>query len=468
MADADIELPSEILTVILKELLPQDLTSCSRTCWVWNTITNPFLYEAVYICSEDRYQLFVRSITPCRNHDVRCVCKPCNRRQQLGQLVKAVDIDIDYGTTYEEIFDDFTVTLLLELASATPNVHTAKIYMPILAENLTNSGHYFDWSTLAARWTKLTSLTLRNPTYWPLVQGELTNFSDILSRIQHLETTCENGLHLMLPFLPAKPCLQSLIANAFGSMDYEALKEICQTCRNTLHTLIMVNDTGVDLDDINMGSNLLKTVGINHWEGEEPHITNFGDNLEHLEYRGNGGDGYHSIIQAIKKTNKLKTLSLVVRYVTLKVIPLILENNKNTLHTFYFRGSDELGIASLISRLLANKVQLCNVTTLFFELSTLNNFDVHSLAEIFPNVEFLGLTKDSSKRFSSLYPVTSKWITTDDLSHFQHLKAIPLITYLEVIDPKAVIHEKCTIPFDTFWVSPSKTTSAFCKICCRH
>ena len=164
----------------------------------------------------------------------------------------------------------------------------------------------------------------------------------------------------------------------------------------------------------------------------------------------------------MKKTSKLKTLSLLVSNVTLEDIPLVLENNKNTLHTFYFRAYNQTGNASLISLLLANKVQLCNVTTLFFQLSTLDNSDVHSLAEIFPNVEFLHLsllvvTSDSHQRMG----VSSKWITTHDLSHFRHLKAIDEDTYVYVIDQNEVTYQKCIIPWDKFWDPPSKKTTVF-------
>jgi hypothetical protein len=470
MIDAVNELPSEILTIILKELLPQDLVSCGRTCWVWNTIANQFLYETVYICSEYRHQLFVRSINPCRNHDGSCVCKPCNRRKQLGQLVKAVDIDIDYSTAYEEIFDDFTVALLLELASATPNVHTAKTYMPILTGEIRN-GSYLDWNILAARWTKLTSLTLRETVDGPAVQGELTNFSNILSRIQHLEfTACLNGLTFMLPFLRAQPCLQFLMANISDSEDYEALREISQTCRNTLHTLIMDlllfgNTLYIDLDDFNIANKLLKTVGIKT-HVDDFHIKNFGDNLEQLEWWSTDLNRGNSIMQAMKRTNKLKTLSLVEE-MTLGYIPSVLEANKSTLHTFYFRAYDPWENEGLIPLLLANKMQLCNVTTLFFEFGIAEDSDVQSLAEIFPNVEFLGLTRDSTIYLTPMNPmsssgrVPSRWITAGDLSHFRHLKAIDQVTYLEVIDQNAVTYQKCIIPWDKFWVPPSKKTTVF-------
>jgi hypothetical protein len=266
----------------------------------------------------------------------------------------------------------------------------------------------------------------------------------------------------MLPFLPAKPCLQSLITNVFDSTDYEALKEISQTCRNTLHTLILTNEhISVDLDDINIGSNLLKTVGINDYNGHGFDITNFGDNLEHFEYQGFSVYGYRSMIQAMKKTSKLKTLSLVVSDEiledALEDIPLILENNKNTLRTFYIRDWQSRGndIAILIPHLLASKVKLCSVTTLFFDFVSFDHVNVRSLAEIFPNVELLGLTS------TSLHVDPSDWLTTDDLSHFQHLKAIDEITYSTVIDKDEVTYQKCIIPYNKFWVPPSKNTTFF-------
>ncbi|CAO3667187.1 unnamed protein product [Umbelopsis ramanniana] len=344
--------------------------------------------------------------------------------------------------------------------------------MPLVEGELRNGCPYFDWSILAAQWTKLTSLTLiEQDTDCLLEHVELTNCSDILSRIQHLNTTNHTELHFILPFLPVKPCLKSFIGEIDNSEDYEALKKISQTYRNTLNTFIITCcvDVDVDLDDLRIGSNLLKTVGICNYYSRQLHITNFGGNLEHLGYRCSDSDASRSITQAMKKTSKLKTLSLVVDTLNLEYIPLVLENNKNTLHTFYFRTIDlELERnEGLISLLLANKVQLCNVTTLFLQYRTLMNSDVQSLAKIFPNVEFLGLVSDTLIFLTPKYSrnswgrATSKWINTDDLSHFRHLQAIDEITYSQVIDQNEVTYQKCIIPFDKFWVPPSKKTTVF-------
>ncbi|CAO3675069.1 unnamed protein product [Umbelopsis ramanniana] len=167
----------------------------------------------------------------------------------------------------------------------------------------------------------------------------------------------------------------------------------------------------------------------------------------------------------MKKTSKLKTLSLVVNDETLEDIPLVLENNKNTLRTFYIRewvSRGDPGI--LIPRLLANNTRLCNVTTLYIGCDTLETSDVQSLAVIFPNVEFLRLTRYYSMRMHPMPPlerVPLKWMTTDDLSHFPHLKAIDEGTYAEVIDQNEVTYQKCIIRWDRFWEPPCKKTTVF-------
>lgn len=173
------------------------------------------------------------------------------------------------------------------------------------------------------------------------------------------------------------PYLQSLMVKVGSEFDHQALRKILKTCQNTLHTLIITfisfygNDPfDVDVDDLIGGQKHLKALGVTTDKHSQISITQFGDNLEHLEWFSNSTKNdftfNQSIMQAIMKTRSLKTLSLLGS-MTLDHIPLILEANKNTLRTFYFLSP--WGYEDFITHSLANNIRLCNVTTLYFGIS---------------------------------------------------------------------------------------------------
>jgi hypothetical protein len=401
------------------------------------------------------YERLINSVTEAKSLDESCVKYTVGKVQQLGQLVKEVNLSVKY-TEYDEQHN--YATMLSRLASMTPNVHTVEIPVPMVRSVM--SGRSFDWSVLASQWTNLSSLTFNAPSPFSAAGYlyNLNNIHDVFNKLQHLDVSiCSSLLKCMLPSVSAMPYLQSLMVKVGNEWDYQALRKILQACQNTLHTLIISftsfygNDSfDVDVDDLIMGQKHLKSLGMTTDKHSQISINQFGDNLEHLEWFSNSTKNDftfdQSIIQAMMKTRSLKTLSLLGS-MTLDHIPLILEANKNTLRTFYFLSPWEH--EDFITHSLANNVRLCNVTTLYFESRFLKNSDVCSLAEIFPNVEFLGLSREMLLHNSepSSRSTISKWITTAALSHFQRLKAIEKVTFLEIIDYSTATYRKCNIPW---------------------
>lgn len=446
-----LELPNEILIIILQNLCRQDLVSCSHTCWTWNNAANSLLYETVSLSSCTVFQKFLKIIIDPQNSDGNCVGNAIDRHQPLGRLVKTVEILVDYSE-----YDDLQSysTMLLSLASKTPNIHTSKLFLPTLCSDH-GSRCSFDWSTLASQWTQLKSLTLRKALYYAAEEYNLNNINAVLYKLQHLDVTgCEHILTYMRPSLPSMPCLQSFMANVFDTNDYQVLKAILQTCQDTLHTLIIgfysiFQPLSINLDDLTVGCKHLKAFGLTTHDDSKLHISDLGENLEHFEWWTIGnGDVYtldHPIYQAMMKTSKLKTMSIAGN-MALDHIPLVLEANKDTLHTFYF---DYMNHDNLIEYLQAYNVRLYNVTMLCFEFWSLDLPDVGFLAEIFPNVEFLGLCRDRLQhertRHKMMRTKGLQWITMDALSRFQHLKAIDEITFLELVDQNSTTYQRCNI-----------------------
>ncbi|KAG2186838.1 hypothetical protein INT44_003064 [Umbelopsis vinacea] len=455
----NLEFPTEILSIVFQELETQDLISCSRTCWPWNATANSLLYETVSFYSHTKLQQFVGSITGSQTHHEKCVESSISSHQPLGQLVKSVEIITGYS--HHDDIHSYS-TMLSRLASKTPNVHASYLGLPILSSD-TDSGLPFDWSNLASQWTKLTNLSLKGSFGYELEPCDLNNINDVFNRLQHLNITrCEDILTHMLPSLPTMPYLQSFTATVYHTDDYQALKKILLNCQNTLHTLIIdfhsyLRPLSVNLDDFKIGRKQLKAFGLMKYDDSQINITNFGDNLEHLEWwvysKETDETLKQSIHKAMIKTSSLKTLSFAGN-MALDHIPLVLDANKNCLHTFYF---DHMDGNDLIARLQARNARLYNVTTLCFECMYLENSDIRALAEIFPNVEFLALCRNrrsremtrtissGSKRTIWRLERGEEWIATDALSHFQHLKALDKITFPELMDQSISTYQQCKI-----------------------
>ncbi|CAO3667219.1 unnamed protein product [Umbelopsis ramanniana] len=476
------KLPSEILTIVFQHLCRQDLVSCSRTCWTWNASANLLLYKTVSISNHAMFQQFNESIADFQDHNKTCVEGTNKRRQQLGELVQAVDIRIDHFL--HEIHKYFP--RLSRLASGTPNVHTSKLFPPSdLLE--TDSNPPFDWGILASHWPKLTSLTLSRRFFYDEEENVVLNMNDIFDRLQHVDiSNCQLPLNYMLPSPPNMPHLETFAVMISDPGDYHVLRTILQTCQSTLRTLIIIlyniygsnlvdlEPGSIDLDHLIMGQKQLKAFGMTTYNDSPISITSFGDNLEHLEWRSLRTkeviNSNQSINEAMIKTKNLKTLSLA-GIMSDHHVSLTLKSNKSTLHTFFYHSSSASG---LISVLLMNKVQLDNVTTLCFDCNDFENSDVRSLAQIFPSVEFLAVCRarpahnkpppppppprrlGSSQRTQreQKVEIDVKWIETGALSQFRHLKAIDRITFLELLDPSSVTFQQCDILPSKSWLTP--------------
>ncbi|CAO3667211.1 unnamed protein product [Umbelopsis ramanniana] len=449
MANINLELPNEIWAIVFQHLCDQDLISCSRTCWTWNAAANPLLYKTVSISSPAIFQQFIESIAGLQDHNEICVEGTIKRRRHLGELVQVVDIRVDYSLC-EKAYDDFT--RLSRIASGTPNVHTSKLLPPIYIPE-TDINPPFDWGILATQWPKLTSLTLcRSFFHHCYEQNDVLNLNDVFDKLQHVDiSTCELPLAYMLPSPPNMSHLETFAV---------------------YQSLIDLEPDSIDLDDFIMGQKLLKAFGMTTYINSVISITSFGDNLEHLEWHFRrsvkANISTKSINEAMIKTKSLKSLSLAGT-MSNDHVSLTLESNKSTLHTFFYQSSRESG---LISVLLMNKVQLDNVTTLCFDCDDFENSDVRSLAQTFPNVEYLAICRERSAHNSPQPPrprrpgssrspqreqnveIDVKWIETDALSHFRHLKAIDRITFLELLDPTSVPFQECNIFPSELWKTP--------------
>jgi hypothetical protein len=287
-------------------------------------------------------QEFIESISDFQNHRESGVGSSVNKDRQLGQLVKVVDILVDYSQD-DNIYE--YPAMLLSLTSKTPNVHTSTLFLPDSFSAHSFSDHdsnsLFDWSILASRWTRLKSLTLTKGMF-QVMEGDVNNINDVLNRLQYLDVEdCSLILTHMLPSLPTMPYLQSFMVNLYDTCEYQVLKKILKTCQRTM-TALIINMIGlpellyIDLDDFDISHKQLKTFGLATSDISKFQITNFGDNLEKLELitLGNGNIDIldRSMSQAMIKTRKLKTLSLGGN-MSIELISLVLEANKNTLHT---------------------------------------------------------------------------------------------------------------------------------------
>lgn len=259
--------------------------------------------------------------------------------------------------------------------------------------------------------------------------------------LQHLDLTeCKGILYHTLLAQLNMPYLKTLMVNIHSTSDCQALKKILRTCQHSLHTLYigvarMLQPLSVNLDDLEVGRTPLKVLKLLFHGDSEINITSFGENLDHLELMILRAEHdyiqYDSLHQALINGN-FKCLRLLADP-HFDQLPSILEGNKNTLHTLCLIGN----AGRLIEHLMMNKVRLYGITTLPFNGNGLKHSGVRSLAEIFPNVEFLALT--------SLEESDSRSCITTALSHFQHLKAIDKITCQDMIDRSISTYPTCSM-----------------------
>jgi hypothetical protein len=236
--------------------------------------------------------------------------------------------------------------------------------------------------------------------------------------------------------MPTTLNLLSLKVSLSDFIQYKQVMTMLQSCRSTLQSLaikwILSGAIGQPLSLENIIQTLpnLKALALTYHEISYLTINNFGDQLEVLEVIGNrqGNEQLEvEVGEAMMKTSNLKVLSLGTCSFFTEYIPTIIDLNRMTLHSLYI--TSDVG-DELIDLLLADNIRADRVTTLCFECRYLDNPMIHSLSVIFPSVEFLGLARGKAKS-------DRKWISTQSLSRFQHLKGIDIWTFRELVDPNS-------------------------------
>ncbi|KAH8553537.1 hypothetical protein BGW37DRAFT_263273 [Umbelopsis sp. PMI_123] len=453
------QFPHELLTIVFQNLCQQDLVNCSSTCWTWNSTVNPLLYGKVSLVSQTMFERLIHSISKNQTHKAQGVGNTIKRHHQLGQLIKVVEILVDYSH-YDNPHQ--YVPLLSNLALNAPNVHTAEIFLPTTCWD-TYTGSPLDWSALASHWPHLTNLALKASLDYEMQASDLTNINHVLNRLHHLNIVRgEDIINFLQTSPPVMPKLQSLKAVLLNPPNYQTLTTILQSCQETLHTLIIdfhsyFQPLSINMDSLFTQLKNLKVFGLMRYDDSPITITSFGEHLNHLEWwvfsSGPHDPLDESIYQAMIKTSNLKTLCIGGN-MAIEYVPVVLEANKSTLQTFYL---DHIHGNDLIAILLATNRSFSNVTTLCFECMLLENSDVVALAKIFPNVQFLSLCRNrrrreiprsvanrsGQRRWRSQYG--EKWIASEILSSFQCLKAIDHTTVPELREQPLSNFPRCDI-----------------------
>lgn len=439
------QLPSEVLRITLQYLAHHDLLNCSYTCWSWNQAANVLLYYKVYGFGESMFEKLLRTITPIRLPSDGQNSNATSRRQQLGQLVKVVVMRKD--DSFRD-FSDWYLPLLPKLAFATPNVHTASLYDPCASATMFSSSYRslsFDWNeAFGSNWLQLKKLKLEAPSRSGFHEGGMINIMKVFERLQSLDITyCSAIVMLKLPYVPAMPFLECFKARVLYGDDYQRIKALTNVCRNRFHTLALiwqltiVSKPPVTLDDLTLELPNLKSFGFSYFYSRNFTISSFGAHLEELELLARDcrfEDQVDSLIgKAMMKMSKLKTLSLITCCALLEYIPMVIESNKGTLQKFYFSGKDG---DKLIEDMVASNLRAYHVTTLYFEYHDLDKSMVRHLAEIFPHVQFLTLTRGKARSVQS-------WLSLQTLQVFKNLIGLGTTTCSELLDPS-----KCK--FDQF------------------
>ncbi|KAH8548431.1 hypothetical protein BGW37DRAFT_507115, partial [Umbelopsis sp. PMI_123] len=459
-------LPCELVTLIFQDLTRQDLINWTNVCWAWNSSGNPLLYHKVSGWSEGMFEKLLGTITepqtPNRESDSNII----SRQQQLAQLINIVEIRTD------ERFCDtasWYLPMFTKLAALTPNVHAADIYDPSTYGN-SYGGLTFDWNEiLSSKWPHLQNLKLKAPTRYVFQPGGLLNITSILQRLYHFDIEYTNSfmgfVHLSPPIMTN---LMSLKVTIRDGAQYERLKLMLQHCRNTLHTLAISWQSNfeyypmLNLDDLTLGLPNLKALALRECYSPKFTIINFGSNIEHFELIGHSCSkgNLSQLVKAMIKNPNLKTLRILNCW-DIEQIRMALEINQVTLQTLHIASSNW---AKLIDYLVANNTQVNNVTTLFFhmyndfQLDDLANSKAASLANIFPRVERLLLTRGRIT-FSQGYHQDemlhhrTQWIDADTLSHFRHLKYIDTTTFDGLVDKSSCKFESYKIPRDYIMLS---------------
>ncbi|KAH8548433.1 hypothetical protein BGW37DRAFT_470200 [Umbelopsis sp. PMI_123] len=413
-----LQLPDELLDFIFRYLGYRDLVSCSYSSWAWNGAANRLLYHNVCGRSEIRYRQLMRTLTATNGSNETEYMKADMRQQQIGRLINVIEIRLN--SLYN---DTWYVPDIAKLTSITPNVHTVYVCEPGMESTLTPSA--FDYGS---KWPNLKTLVLRSLSTYHL-PSNTSNWVNVLNKLHHLNIMDADGFsEYILPSSPITLNLCSLKICILNESQYNGAKVILERCRNTLHSLMITwaittsnSNQPLNLDDLILGLPNLKVLGLTYALHSKFTISSFGDQLEELEILANGNphEQFQDMIgKAMKKTSRLKTLSLRGVCLERNHVPLLIRNNLATLQNLFIEC--KFG-HQFIEFLFEHKIWSRNLTTLHFECINCSDAAVVVLRDLFPNVELL-VSRRGTDGFDG------RWIITSLVSLFQNLKDIKTST----------------------------------------
>ncbi|KAI9286744.1 hypothetical protein BC943DRAFT_229542 [Umbelopsis sp. AD052] len=467
----------DVLLTIFEKLEKPDLLKCSYTCAAWNTAGNILLYRKVQPSSLNKFQKLIQTISepsPSERNTAIAIqqlrhltkdgtltlqCRMVNisehpmamlsritieqqksesdtvwkmkRRQQLGKLIKNVTLK---SLAYNDVAG--YLTQLMKFVRSSPNVQTADIdYLQIyFALDFTPK---LDWEQhIGSNWRQLKDLTLRTYECYKCPIPPLSSMESMLQHLYRLDTLDWPDFLYHLPHpVPNMKNLQSLRVDISNKSSYEKLKELLQSCRNTLRSLsirwCMTTTTDhavLDLEGLIKGLVKLKDFALTYGYEHIFTISSFGDQLETLTLISSSVEGegqVHEIVgTAVSKTRNLKRLEIRYCKHIGKYMHAILANNRSTLQSILIASRNA---AEVVASLQSKDIRIASVTTLGFHFIQ-NNVQLLELARIFPQVEWLSLPDFS---FSG----SKRWIDSESMVQFRHLKGIDWRTSAQLVDP---------------------------------
>lgn len=472
----------DVLLSIFENLERPDLLKCTYTCWTWNAVGNIQVYRKVQPSSLKKFEELIRTISePSTSQSnastmvqqfehllkrdtlkfqyrmvtiSECPFKLLSRTyteqqntrsdtlwkmkrpQQLGQLIKNV-------TLKSLAYNDITgyPSQLMQFARFTPNIQTADIdYLQIYFEACFTPR--VDWEhDIGSKWRQLKNLALRTFDCYECPIPPLSSMESALYHLEHLNTLEWTDFLYYLPHPgPNMKHLRSLKVVISDVPSYENLKELLQSCQNTLCSLSIwwcisanSNDAPLDLEDLLRKLPKLKEFALKYSYEHIFAISSFGDRLESLILISSPveGDGQiHEIVgNAVSKTSNLQRLEIRYCKHIGKYMHTIAKNNKPTLQSIFIASRNA---AEVISNLKWHDIQAANITTLGFHFIQ-ENLQLLDLANIFPRVESLSLPDFSFSR-------SKGWINSESLNQFRHLKGIDWRTCDQLIEKNRFYH----------------------------
>ncbi|KAI8578333.1 hypothetical protein K450DRAFT_247424 [Umbelopsis ramanniana AG] len=391
--------------------------------------TLTFHYRMVDISDNPFAVLSRKNIEP-QNIESDTAAWKMKRPQQLGKLIKNV-------TLKSLAYNDITgyLTQIMMFARSSPNIRTADIdYLQIyFASDFTPK---LDWEQhIGSNWRQLKNLTLRSYECYKCSIPPLSSMESLLNHLYKLDTLEWTDFLYHLPHpVPNMKNLQVLKVDVSDKSSYQNLKELLQSCRNTLRSLSIrwcitatTDHDPLDLEDLIRELPKLKDFALSYGYEHIFTISSFGEQLETLTLISSSVEGdsqVHEIVgNAVSKTSHLKRLEIRYCKHIEKYMHAILANNKSTLQSIFIASRNA---TEVVSNLQVNDTRTANITTLGFHFIQ-DNLQLRELAKIFPQVEWLSLPDFS---FSG----SKRWIDSESIFQFRHLKGIDWRTFAQLVD----------------------------------